>query len=546
MLKGNLINSCGSDNSFNHYGEKQGNRKLEMIFFILGALYILLGSNAVLGIYDESICLMGGYRILHGEVPYKDFWLLYAPGQCYLFALIFAIFGKSVMVIRLLAVCIIFLSSYYTYKISRLMFNIKSSLVVFSIAIIITNKFGLYFITAFVGTVILIIGLYYALLYLRDKGKPYYIYTSIIFGIISFFRHDFVAYTFIISLFYFFLLFYKADKVDWRVIRNYFALYFALIIAFYSILVYLCGFDNMYEQLIRIPAEIFPVYRAKSLSYNIFDGTVKESIKNILNLIFFFAPIIMSIISIIFVLTDYKKERASGEPTHNFIYLHKSILLLSITALVLLNQARIRNDEIHLLPSFLTIIIAVPYLLSKIKTGKARILVFAVCFLLLFGKIIQSKAKGVINSFGKNGYEFMQMENARYISEEKGWLIPFRDAVNYIKSITADDERIFVCNFRNDKIYVNDMLFYYLSDRLPAVKYHELHPGVATTAPIQNEIIESLEAHRTRYIVQFYNPIDAAEIESTFEGSKLLDEYIAYNFNLDKDYGSYRIMKRKN
>ena len=38
--------------------------------------------------------LIGGLRILDGEVPYRDFWTIYAPGSYYVSAALFALFGR--------------------------------------------------------------------------------------------------------------------------------------------------------------------------------------------------------------------------------------------------------------------------------------------------------------------------------------------------------------------------------------------------------------------------------------------------------------------
>ena len=53
-----------------------------------------------LNIYDEGLALVGGWRLLHGEIPFRDYWALYPPGQSYVLALIFNHFGPTVMAER--------------------------------------------------------------------------------------------------------------------------------------------------------------------------------------------------------------------------------------------------------------------------------------------------------------------------------------------------------------------------------------------------------------------------------------------------------------
>jgi Dolichyl-phosphate-mannose-protein mannosyltransferase len=49
---------------------------------------------------DEGIVLAGAERILRGEVPYRDFFSFYTPGSFYLVALLFRVFGDSLVVGR--------------------------------------------------------------------------------------------------------------------------------------------------------------------------------------------------------------------------------------------------------------------------------------------------------------------------------------------------------------------------------------------------------------------------------------------------------------
>src|SRR5579864_8311548 len=50
---------------------------------------------------DEGIVLQGAERVLHGQVPYRDFFSFYTPGSFYFLALWFRIFGDSFIMARL-------------------------------------------------------------------------------------------------------------------------------------------------------------------------------------------------------------------------------------------------------------------------------------------------------------------------------------------------------------------------------------------------------------------------------------------------------------
>jgi hypothetical protein len=90
---------------------------------------------------------------------------------------------------------------------------------------------------------------------------------------------------------------------------------------------------------------------------------------------------------------------------------------------------------------------------------------------------------------------------------------------------------------------LNDILFYFLSDRHSATKYYDLHPGIATTVEIQEKIIADIEHHRVNYIVL----VDQSWIkrwENDRVGSRLLDNFIHLNFTQERQCGNYSVWKR--
>ncbi len=69
---------------------------LTLAVFVAAAalLWLMAGNLFVLGL-DEGIYLQGGVRILHGQVPYRDFFALTGPGSFWLEAAAMKIFGVS-------------------------------------------------------------------------------------------------------------------------------------------------------------------------------------------------------------------------------------------------------------------------------------------------------------------------------------------------------------------------------------------------------------------------------------------------------------------
>jgi hypothetical protein len=116
-----------------------------------------------------------------------------------------------------------------------------------------------------------------------------------------------------------------------------------------------------------------------------------------------------------------------------------------------------------------------------------------------------------------------------------------------IQSRTRPNEPVYVGTTSHDRIFVNNILLQYVMARPAATKWHELHPGIQTTAAIQTEMIAELKAHDVRHLVlsaewaHMREPNESA-ISS---GVTLLDDYIRANFEETDKFGAVSIWRRR-
>ncbi len=88
---------------------------LALAIFLLAVGYLWLFRRYTFIEPDEGIILQGAQRILRGEVLYRDFFSFFTPGSYYFVALIFKIFGSSIIVARTALVLIGAAFSVITY-----------------------------------------------------------------------------------------------------------------------------------------------------------------------------------------------------------------------------------------------------------------------------------------------------------------------------------------------------------------------------------------------------------------------------------------------
>ena len=96
-----------------------GDLAVAVVLFAGSCLYLLRFYSYTTLFGDEGIVLQGAQRILQGQVLYRDFFAFITPGSYYGMALLFRVFGSSILVARAALVIYGALFSVLTYLISR-------------------------------------------------------------------------------------------------------------------------------------------------------------------------------------------------------------------------------------------------------------------------------------------------------------------------------------------------------------------------------------------------------------------------------------------
>jgi hypothetical protein len=120
------------------------------------------------------------------------------------------------------------------------------------------------------------------------------------------------------------------------------------------------------------------------------------------------------------------------------------------------------------------------------------------------------------------------------------------DAVRFVQAHTTPEEAIFSGTGRHDKIFVNDVLFYFLAARPAATKWHHFDPGLQTSAPIQQEIVGEFRARPPRLIIlepewdEIREPNESARSSGVF----VLDEALRAQYRPVARFGDISVEAR--
>jgi hypothetical protein len=529
----------------------------------IAILYFFVGLNFDLNIYDEGVGLVGAERVGTGDIPYQDFFTIYAPFNYYLIAAYSLLFGGSVMSPRFLDLILFVFAFAGAHRIIVKSNNGQPEFLA-GIAMIIVFGFELMHSYAEPNVPAVTFGIFAMLFTVNQiyedeyiwkdddsepekKPKPltkYLVLSGVMTGLLMITRHFtgvFLLATLLINVFFTFDIPLR-DK--FRATGKIFTGTFVIVLPVMIYFLLTVPFDLIFEQLAKIPLFVFPAYRElpRPVLASILNAeTGIMSFKLLWHFLFIYLPMIF-IIYIFVKFVKYKIRRISVPDRY------KAAFPLAVFSFFLILQSSVRNDIEHFIPVWIFSILAF-FILFNFKTQSKTVSIFITLILvgfLLFPLAEKSKIIGKI--YNKKQYiAIKDIPRAERFIINKKWYEDLSPAIAFIKNHTGKSERIFVCNNINDKSYITDVMFYFLAERLPGTRYHELHPGVSTTLPVQKELIKDLEKNDVKYIVIFkgYPNINEPNLSSKSSGVKLLDNYIEDNFSTVKRFGIYEIKKLK-
>jgi hypothetical protein len=101
---------------------------------------------------------------------------------------------------------------------------------------------------------------------------------------------------------------------------------------------------------------------------------------------------------------------------------------------------------------------------------------------------------------------------------------------------------------RADLVTSGHPLLYVLAERPNPTRYDIAAPGVVTSAPVQREIIESLERAGRPLVVRWVDELTAAPEPNRAgesSGVTLLDDYLEREYRETQRFGDFVILERR-
>lgn len=200
-----------------------------------------------------------------------------------------------------------------------------------------------------------------------------------------------------------------------------------------------------------------------------------------------------------------------------------------------------RADEFHLVP----LAAVLPVLLAA-ATGRARAtaskLALSVPVVLIALNGIDQNRIELIDS---PPLETIHVDVADGVKAPPAEARALEDVVAYVRRRVPTGGPIFAANPRHDLVHVGNPLVYLLADRPNPTRYDVMQPGVVTTASVQREMARDLRRSGTKLVVRWLSPV-ASEAEpggaGRSSGVRILDRYLAGNYVPVARFGDYQVL----
>jgi hypothetical protein len=527
------------------------------LIFLISFAILFLGMDRQFDFYDEGLILVGAMRVAAGQVPHRDFYANYGPGQFYTLAWLFDLFGRSILVERVYDLAL-------RAAIITATYGITAAYCRRWIAICTTIVCGFWLFSAGLPSIaypiipillLTLIGSGLLLPIFRGDVRTWRMLAAGgVTGAVALFRYD-VGFAFalvqICTIVIAAFLRKRRDPTQWGLFR-----YLVGVIAVFlpPAILYLAvsPIHPFIHDIILYPSKYYA--RARRLP---FPGLRWRSLENVA----LYLPVLVAILSLSRVMA--RKDRDHDDQDQSWVGF---LILFGLLSTVFYFKGIIRISVgqmlLSLVPTVLSI--AVLYEYSSRRGRRLHRIVQLTMTVSIFTATWSALKEVRVLYLGHESVleEVLSPRGPASLRSETNWCsVPnplhtglcflvdpdHAKLVSYISEHTNPGEPISIGLTRHDRLVANDLLTYFVSDRLPATRWSHFDPDLQTRADVQSEMVQELDRQGTRYVIlegQFDSQVQASNDSSKSSGVTILDDYIRNNYRQVETFGSLSVWLR--
>lgn len=512
--------------------------------FLLTALNLFPRVFGMPGIFDEGFLASGAMMILRGWLPIRDFYVIYGPGQYYLTAALFALFGEDLAVHRLLHLGVLCafgsLLTLLAWRFSRgqlAWLVLTGGAYALGAALALPNA-GY----AAVPASLLLVLAACAQARHAETGRAFHmLLAAVCIGLAGLMRWDFGIFGALVGVLGLWCV--GGDglrhRVAWLLVPA------ALIAALLFLpFVALGGAQRWFAEVPLFLLREFAIWRGLDfvgpqwgLLRAAWGGGQLAALPGpVLTLACAALPFVLAPLAIVKALRRLHAGSSTRQPDC-------LALLLGLLSLMLLNQMRVRPSLIQGFPAIMCSLPLLSYLCSPaLPMGRRRWLVVPMLAgLLLLGACYTAKVK--LRAYASApASELSRAGGARALdkAQQRDWH-NYQELLAHLRATTVPGEPIYSGVTETSRLFVNDAMLYFLADRPSAVRMIEMEPGLASSDLGQRELVASLVSLNVRTLVLLNLPSSEANASACSNGVQLLDDHIGLHYQRGRVFGPYAV-----
>lgn len=536
---------------------------------VSGFAFVLLAPGLFWG-PPEGKAIVGGLRVLAGDVPYRDFWTMYAPGQFYLVAGLFQIFGGHVLVQGVAVLLIIAAAAGILLMILRDRLEIPIAGALPIVAVFVGMQWGLSPEMSSYQPLLLcgLLAIGRLLRYFQGEGRKHLVWAGAWLGVGAWFKHD-VAFYLVAGASAAFVVSWRVAArnrpTGWispvRAVGTIALISGAVVLPVFALVAWAAGPDA-WEDLVRFPASDFSIVRGEEYPPLVPPWRTVRQLANGLSDPLGAAQALAAISTWI----QGNVPQAVFPAGLIWLFLQRRRLPPSKMAAALLFlwsmplfwvAAHVQQNTHFYSMSLMTFLFGAVAWTSTAAgaTGRPfRTLIGVVFVLYAVGLLIRPAVDAATVVYQWPGSRTTDIPFIRGIRLPERSHSVYEPILRFVREHVPPEEPIYAGVTRHDAIVISNPAFYYLAERPSATRFDELHPGFADRSDYQQEIIDDLERQGVRCVIlwrfgwndDMLDAIKAARRSKLPElGATRLDEYFSREFEPLAQYGEYLLMWRR-
>lgn len=521
------------------------------------------------GFYDEGIMLTGAMRVAAGQIPHRDFHYIYGPAEIYLLSGLFKIFGTSLLAERLFDLLIkaLLVTSVYAIVLSYC----RRAIAIFISVVTILWLYGMkeFGIATTPISLLNLVGSYLILPTFVGRVSTRRMFAAgAISGVAALFRPDtgialVGIHACVISIAVYLRFKGTANRLAifastfWPYLLGFALLTIPAAIYYLSV----APLAAMLEDIVFYPAKYY--HRGRYLP---FPGIDVKGLENL----GVYLPIAITGVSLYALVARRLRVRPSDadrlDNTRQTQEWYGFLVTFTILLIVMYLKGLVRAAPLQMylaiVPSLL--LAAVLFQHRASFSRPVRISISGLLWLsflpaawsalheVRFEYVWHSSVAERILSLTRNAGPGTETEWCKIANPlTTGFcFFPEEDrvhAIEFIGSHTQPGQTLYVGVSHHDRIFANDNIIYFATQRIPATRWSHFDPDLQNRYDIQKQMVDELERNAPPYIVldSEFELSREPNDSSKSSGVTLLDRYIHDKYQAGETFGTMSVWQRR-